>query len=82
MTNLSDIQLIQRIEEVYSPGDDWTNSAHILTTIQVSFKLQKKFPDLFYDLEKLEALLNQMVIPQKINDHNLKAYWLLNDSVF
>jgi hypothetical protein len=82
MTQLTDIQLIQRIEEVFSPGDDWTNSAHILTTIQVSFKLQKKFPDLFYDLEKLEVLLNQMAIPQKVNDFNLKAYWLLNDSVF
>ena len=82
MTQLSDIQLIQRIEEIYSPGDDWTNSVHILTTIQLSIKLNKKFPNLFNDTEKLNALLTQMALPQKINEHNLKAYWLLNDSVF
>lgn len=82
MTQLSDIQLIQRIEEVFSPGDDWTNSDHILTSLQVIFKLNKKFPNLFNNVEKLEALLNQMTVPQKINEHNLKAYWLLNDSVF
>lgn len=81
MEELTNNQLIQRIETVFWPGKSWETCQFTLTTLDVHMKLREVYPGIFNDVQKLHELLNEMQVPYRLNEFNGKHYWLL-DSAF
>lgn len=80
---LTDSQILQRIESVYSPALDWQNCTYVMGNAELIEKLIDVYPELcLVNTFQILDLMRSNHFRYARNEHNGKRYWLLNDSVF
>lgn len=72
--------LLQLIESVYQPAQDWEHCSLPLTTDQIVKNLLQYFPGKFDNTDRITELLKMLHIRYEFNEHNSKFYWLVNPS--
>lgn len=69
--------LLQLIESVYRPAENWESCTLPMTTDQIVKKLMEHFPGKFEDSDQITRLLEALHVQHAYNEHNGKWYWLL-----
>lgn len=70
--------LYQRIEQLYTPAQDWESCSMPMTNEELIRVVSESLPGFFDGPEKILTIFEGLHFLFERNEHNNKHYWLVN----